>query len=222
MARRSKSGKTNKFWKNVGRNITGGTAAMVLARKAIKGFWKLKKLINVEVKNFDVAVTSLSVPSAGTIVQFTGIAEGDEYNQRTGRSIKASSFLLKCDLAINASATSSAFRQLIFIDTMTNGAAPAVTDVLSAASYLAEMNINGVQPHRFRILSDKTFTLSNQGTQSRTFSKYHKLRHHINWYGTGGGTTNMGPGQVFVLWIGSEATNTPTLNYSARFRYVDN
>lgn len=221
---RRKFGRKRKgFWGRVRGHLGGATSAMGMAGTALKGFWQLKKLINAEFKNFDVPAAGFgAVTTGGTIQSLSQIAEGDDFGQRTGRSILGKSIYVMGTLSMNASAFNSCLRFILFYDTQYNGAMPVVTDVLASANWLSPLNINTISSQRFKIIWDKMFDMQQNGRQGYTFKKYFKLNHHLKYNATTGTAASGLSGQVLVLLIGSEVTNTPSINYSSRLRYVDN
>lgn len=189
-----------------------------LASKAYKTAMYLKGLINVEKKFFDTNNTATDVINTGVIEQLTNIAEGSDYNNRTGRSVKATSNWIQLEFRQHASATQTHLRYLIVIDKENQGTTPAVTDVLKSANVYSPMNIDNGS--RFKVLLDKRFSFDSAGTTICQRKHFKKLFHHIKWKGTNG--TDEGEGQLYIVLVSNEATNKPGFSYTNRVRFIDN
>lgn len=194
-------------------------------RKAIKSsgqnIWKelmaLKKLINVEKKFIDTGVIAVNPSNTGTNTILTNIAQGADYNQRNGNSIKLSSTYLKLIFANNPTSAATFLRVMMFIDNDNIGSAPAVTDVLEAASVVSPLNhTNG---KRFKILSDKTLCASLQGPDIVKYNQYKMLSNHVKYSNA---TTGSREGQLYILLISDQSVNTPSVSYFVRSRFIDN
>lgn len=209
-----------KFKRSGGRRKKYGGRS--IARKALNMARRVKSMVNVEYKLKDVTA-STTTSSAGAVVHLSPIAPGTDANERDGISVKATKLFVRGDISMNASAATSAMRIILFIDKQFNGALPTVAQILATASVVSPLNITTTSADRFKILSDKVFTLSNNGTQSRIVKMYKRLSNHIR-FDTSGTSPPTGclDGQICMLHISNEATNVPSFVYYSRLRYVDN
>ena len=89
---------------------------------------------------------------------------GSDYTNRIGRKTNCKSVYIRGKLEITkaasveiASVGCTLNRLIILLDNQPNGAAPAVTDLLSSASPSSQLNPNNRD--RFRILKDKVYAL---------------------------------------------------------------
>ena len=71
---------------------------------------------------------------------------------------------------------------------------------------------------RYRKLFDRTHTLSIDGDQVIYQQFYKKLNHPVKYLDNQG--TNVSKGQLYLLFVSTESTNTPTISYMARGRIV--
>ena len=97
-----------------------------------------------ELKAVDTNPTLTAIANNGSLQLINGIATGTDYTDRTGRKIILKSLLGR--IFIYPSITLSSENGtttgcLIVYDCQANGAAPAVTDILSVATYDAPMNL---------------------------------------------------------------------------------
>lgn len=197
-----------------------------MVSKLAKSVSNIKSVLNVEYKHFD-KTTILSPDTAGLVYHLTNIPEGDDYNQRNGRSIKSQSLYIRGEVAINTTiATNNSFpyyyRLIFLIDNECKGVAPTVADVLQAVDWNSPLNIdNGKQ---FTILYDEVHNLDPSNQRSHAMKFYKKIGHHIRYQGVGSSITDSRQGQLFVLALSNEPNPSylPTFNFYSRIRYIDN
>jgi len=105
----------------------------------------------------DAVTPAVAVAATGTLLQ---VVQGDQTYQRNGRkiTIRKISCRLKVLLAgdISAATTRDIYRLILVLDTQCNGAAPAVTDVISyPGQTLSTESFNNLEnSERFRVLFD--------------------------------------------------------------------
>lgn len=192
-----------------------------IARTALSTALAVKKLLNVEVKFNDTSGTSIP-NNTGGIATISAMTKGTNYNQREGNSIKNMSIQWRGTASINASATETFVRLMIFRDNECQGAYPAVTDVLQSASVVSPLNhLNG---KRFKILSDKVYSLSINGRENLSFKHFIKIdKSHCKYNDANAGdVTDQREGALMYLIISNEATNKPSCQLYFRQRFVDN
>lgn len=197
----------------------GGLASTAwrLAKKAARGV--VKYYLNPEYKFSDYASTG-PISNAGTVFSnINFLPLGDTAESRNGNSIKVTSHLLRFNIIRNTAATATTFRFIIFTDVSSNGAVPAVVDVLDNSSALSPLNsTNGA---RFHILMDRTYTLS--ADKPIVASQYfRKMNHHIKFIDNTASNSSLGQGPIYMLAISNETTNTPTFALQSRIRFLDN
>lgn len=189
-----------------------------MAYSAFQGVKYLKGLVNAELHSADFTNTGVSIPNTGSIVEFTTIAQGDNYNNRQGNSILAKYLFGRLEFVKHGSSNYTFIRVIYFVDTQQiSDTSPAVTDVLASASTISPLN--QFQKGRFSILKDMTVRLdTNVITHTEKVSL--KLPFHIKYNGTSGG--DLQKNGVYMLVIGSEPTNTPLYSYNMRISFYDN
>lgn len=198
--------------------------AYSLAKAAYKGYKYVKNLVNVEYKfsDTDHNTSSLTPNSSGSLVNLTKIATGDDMKDREGRSIKLVSCLMRYTLTIHGSATHTSLRVMLIIDRDYLAALPSVTDVLSVANVRSPLNIFTTAGSRFKVLTDKVFTLDQNNRGAVNFKIFKKIHTHVK-YGATTAADNAGlRGQLLLLTISNESTNTPTMAGYTRVRWIDN
>lgn len=193
--------------------------AMQLASAAWRGVRYIKGLVNSE--SYRVITSGdVNPTSSGTIVHYTSVAQGDGATTRTGNSIFVRALMVNLNIKINPSVIGSTFCRIIaFIDTQQIGdTSPSVTDVLESANVNSSLALN--TSGRFKILRNWEFDLNAVNKPSRVIKKYFNLRHHVRYNGTNG--SDIQKGGIYILYLSTEATNTPTIGSNNFIRYHDN
>lgn len=193
------------------------------AYKAYKMAMWLKRLVNVEIKKLDGDIYSgASVTNTGSVTQLTAVAQGDTDLTRNGNSIKPLSLLMKGEIQMSTSASNSVVRVMVFKDTQqVADTSPSVGDVLDGSFtnlYLAPLNNETVG--RFKVIYDKLFRLNIQGKSSAIINVYKKLYGHVRFNGSA--STDIQKGGIYLLVVGDEPTNIPSITLQTRICYSDN
>ena len=207
-----------RYNRNGWRNMRLGT----LARKAYSGMRMLKGIVNAEKKTFDTSANGVQ-GSSPTITCLNLLAQGDDYNSREGRSILAKTFQLQFRAIISSAATTPTFvRYVIFKDLGMDGSnAPSSGELVS--SIYAMRNSDPVYMKRYVVLCDQTIGNLSADSRENTYQeKFIRLNHHIKFAGTGTANTDQGEGSLWLLQVSNQATDTPTLIWTARLRFYDN
>lgn len=198
---------------------TGGYYG-VLARKALNE----KKVIDVDPANYAFDTT-------GSVTLLNGVATGTDFTDRIGRKIVLKSMYLRGILKpVDNNVGNTLCRLIIVYDMQTNGAAPAITDVLKSASPSAQLNMNNRD--RFKILVDRAYALggvSDATTQSfssgknvYSIKKYKKCNLETLYNGTTNAVGSIATGSIYMITIGDQvAGNGGQGNISSRIRFVD-
>jgi len=193
-----------------------------IASKAMSGVRKIRRLINVEKKYVDAANTDV-ISSTGNmfggypIVGF--ISQGDANTQRDGNSVLGQSIYIQHQFKQHTSATHTFVRVIVFVDKQ-QVADTAPTSTMVLASDDVESMYNYENKTRFEILSDKRWTFST-GSRAAVLTHYTiPYNRHVRWNGTS--ATDYQKGQVWMLLISTEATNTVTADTRVRFTFTDN
>lgn len=189
------------------------------------------KYLNTEYKFLDTSGSHTPDSSAtGTVTALSLMAQGDGESTRDGRQIKATRLTLKWNVNINAVATDTTTRILVFIDRDYDGDAASNVPVWSGTDK-AVMESTNVQSFRnlstvgrYKILMDKSYRLvvGNEYERTKQYQKTWNLNNHIHFTGATANSTDAGRGWICIMTYSSEATNTPTVTFNARLRYLDN
>lgn len=194
-------------------NITTGV------RYAVKGVNLMKSLINSELKRFDTSFSALP-SSTASFNLLTATNQGDDVENRNGNSILAKYITWNYTLTMNASASATMVRFIVFVDGDNDQQTPTEAELL-ANSAIFTSAINPDYTSRFTILYDRIHSMSINGDRIITDKWYKPLNYHIK-YITGTGSTGFGKGNIWLYSKSNEATNTPTHTGYVRLAFYDN
>lgn len=184
-----------------------------------------------EKKVIDVDPGNLNVSTTGTVTLINGVATGTDFTDRIGRKIVMRSVYVRGLLRPEDTTVSDqCARVMLVYDMQSNGAAPAITDILKSASSLAQLNMNNRD--RFRVLMDKTFAMAGlQDTATQAFAgsptthvmkKYKRCNLEVLYNGTTNAIGSIATGALFLVTIGSVAAGSAsTFTVSTRVRFDD-
>ncbi len=199
---------------------------------------KLEKgITGKERKIIDFGLVATALTPAGLVTYLSGVAQGDTSVSREGLRINLLSMQLKfyfhSDFAQVNRQASHKGRLLIFVDTMNQGALPAVTDVLEAANCLAFKEHENMR--RFRTLYNKVFRVPHAGWEMNTldviipwegnkqinYYKKFKKPLKVEFTGVGNLVNDAGRNAIFALWLCADAQDTPIGQIQCRMRFTE-
>lgn len=164
---------------------------------------------------------SNAVISTGTIQPILNVAIGDDWFNRDGNAIKIKSLYIRLAMNVATSATANQIvRFILFVDKSSNGALPAVTDVLSAANVNAPLNY--LNKGRFYILRDRTYALAIASQDIIVDKIYKRFKPDLEatYIGTTAATASLGTNQLMVLMISDQVATGPTLAWYSRTKFL--
>jgi hypothetical protein len=172
----------------------------------------------IEMKSIAASETGTATTAAGTVKYFTQVLQDDTTNGRTGDQIVPHNITVRFT-SIDSTTASESVRFIVFQDKFCNGAAPAVTDVLSSGNYNATYNhINVILNKRFKILYDKQMDLSYNGAVLQHCQKVIPLKGKIGFVGTGDTSASAGPNTIWCIYIGTSTHINSDINYRLTYR----
>lgn len=191
---------------------------MSLGALALRKIWKLKGLINVEKKKFDIVNTGANILNSGSITHLTAIAQGDTDQNRNGNSVFVRSVNLKGTLNIHASAANSWLRMSLIMDTQQIAdTAPAFADIYESTD--VNSHLNNLTVGRFKVLASKTYALDAVNSNKILYLNV-PMRHHVRYNGTAG--TDQQKGALYLVFVSNEGTNGPLITHETRVSFHDN
>nr|WAE42749.1 MAG: capsid protein [Cressdnaviricota sp.] len=180
------------------------------------------QLSHGEFKYVDAGNGTASCDNTGAIVLLNGMAPGSGASQHIGKEIIMKSIEFKAQ-GQNNYATSGTARMLLVYDRQSNGATPAITDVLIAATVQALRNLDNRK--RFKILMDYKCSMTGNagGVFSANHTFYRRLRHPVEFNaGVAGTVADIISGAVFLITLGTQVNGSAiTFGETTRIRYTD-
>lgn len=147
------------------------------------------------------------------------IAQGLDYTNRVGDSIKMQNIYCGYRWQIGASATKTFVRTMLVRDLDGYGTPPTTTDILESADVLSPKKY--LNTDRFSVLYDEVETLTSVA-ETATVSRYFTPHEgHVKYLGTASATASNGKGSMYLLFLSSESTNTPRVDFSTRILFTD-
>lgn len=176
-------------------------------------------LRRAEHKNYINQQLATVVATAGAVINLSNtIIQGDNYNNRSGNTIR----LFHQKLLINVAAVinSSTNRFILVRDLENNGNTPVVTDILDAASFVAGYSsLETVQQRRFVILKDWVTNNNINGEQRTSLTYTNSQPAKVYYNGPTAIASANGKGALFLLAIGSGST--AVFDFSWHGHYTD-
>lgn len=197
------------------RVVKGASAAYSLAKAAYRGVQFVRGLVNAEYKNYDLSF-SPTTDTTGSVTPLTNVTQGVASTNREGNSCRAKSILCNYTVTKNGAASSTFIRLILF--KWNDDTNPTVTTVLDSANINAPMSI--ANSDKYKIMMDKRIDLDSAVRISYMQKYYRKLNWETKW--TAAGNTAYKEGHIWLLAISDQATNTPTVSFYTRFRFIDN
>lgn len=168
-------------------------------------------------------VTSTAFDTTGSLVPISRIAQGLNYTERVGNSIKLQHIEVRGRIYKNSSSSASVVRVLLVRDLDGYGTQPDVSTMMESVGTVAAplTQHDFLNRKRFSFLYDELLTLNNTGESSSTFEIQLPHEGHVLYLGTTAAASSDGKGSLYMLFISDESTNTPTYAFSARIIFTD-
>ncbi len=207
------------------RYVGAAAGTMALAHQV----FKLKRLINVEQKFFDVTSASTAIPDGvGTIVQLTNIPQGDTDETRDGAQVKLTSWSFKAIVTVNASeaVTGASVTVLLVEDKQTNQAiyttATLMANTGNVLGVVSSLNLDN--KFRFKVHKRWIFQVNTSSGPKRILKFYKKFNNKmfLRFDASTPAIADLTTKSLSLLVISNQATNEPIITFFNRLRYIDN
>ncbi len=190
-----------------------------MAKRTAYGLNEIRKLINIETKVLETS-NSGAIDNAGTISTLSSIAQGLDYTNRVGDSIKLQRIEIRLRATIG-SGTKSFLRVMLVRDLDGYGTKPAVTDILQSADVLSPKKY--LNQDRFAVLYDELEFLSSVSETGSLSVIDMPHGGHIKYLGTTAADASNGKGSIYLLWLSNEAAGANAVNvwFYSRLYFTD-
>lgn len=202
---------------------------------ALRGAKLASAVLNSEKHYFDKYIANLTLNTAGSVTPLSAVVQGDDKQNRSGRSILAKSIQMKLALYQGDDTYDRQLvRFIVFYDTEQNGVLPAVsaaTDVdngvLESLHILSPLNLQASS--RYRVLYDRTHAIGDitggVGQPSIEMQQfYKKIKFHIHYSNTTAADADLDKNNIYILQIADQSGSSAfsTANIYTRLRFYDN
>lgn len=193
-----------------------------LARRAIQGVRYIKSMINCEKQYYDLDV-STTCATGGSVNLLTGMAQGDDVNQRRGNSILGKTTYIQGVIyrdVLNTTPTNFV-RILVVRDLENTGTAPTVADFFQATGsgiYIQPINVDHTS--RYQVLMDRRYTLLSTINMGRQLKFFIRCNGHVKY--TGANATDVYKNNLYLIAVGDQGSMAPILSFHSRFAFYDN
>lgn len=190
---------------------------------------------NVELKFLDTSITNANIPTAMTATNLCVVPQGDGESERIGRKITIRALHIRGAIIMDNQTSGGAGQYVIWrvvVDTQTNGAAFAGTDLLEADNGFSFLNL--ANRGRFRVLKEGRMMLQCTGGApsgaafilsgvARTLECHVRLNLPIEYDNTGatGAVATQRSNSLWFITNADVGTNQVQLEGGARIRYSD-
>lgn len=203
---------------------------MNTAMKALTLARYVKSVINTEYKYHDTTGEDYAVSNAAYgVFPLNLIAEGDDNNQRNGRSVLAKHLSLRMTVNLAGALDHAVVRLVVLTYKSCQGAYPNTaeiyTDPTGAFAVNSFREISSANFSNYRLLWDKRISLDGDYKSEIKIDKYFKFNTHLKYIGAGDTIDNVGQNGLFFMLISDNAfsvTDFVNLNFNSRLRYIDN
>lgn len=178
----------------------------------------------VEHKRITATNAYADFATAGAVASpLQAIGQGDDINGRSGDTILVEQMMIRAVFKNNpGSYAGVVVRFMVVSDTLNQGTAPAVTDILASADVNSGYNQTARQQNRFKILHDfRTSLVGQTNTQVVTHDRFLSLNRKV-FYSAASGASSHGRNAIFVLFISDSASaNVVQYKWSHDTQYTD-
>jgi len=200
------------------RRLNPPSRGKLVTKTAVKQILQSRQELKV---NSSGTTAGVAFTTAGVVTPLDTVGQGDDINQRSGDTVQLKHLRLQISAYEPTANVSSTWRLIVFSDTMANGAAPAVTDVLDSASFASPYKGINAQRRRFKILHDKLHVLVGTQPNQEVFDIVDIPLNITRYYNdTTATSTNIGKNALFALVISSNGT-TSVYARNFQIRYTD-
>lgn len=209
-------------YQKAGAMVKTGLSVASTALKAYKIAKTVAALVNVEKKYLDAAgaIPNTIFTSTGAIYLLSPLAEGSDYNQRNGNSVKFASWKMR--LTVGIGTANGNIRIIIFRDNENRGATPLISELLETS--LVYSPLNHTTGKRFTVLRDIFCPLNTANVPNKSWDIYSKMNHHAKYAGAGGTTAECREGNIYIMFLSEypSGVSAPAAYYYSRLRFIDN
>ncbi len=199
-----------------------------LKKKVYKNARVIKQLSRaIEYKFFDSAQTADGMDTTGATVVLNAMLQGTTANTvsvRDGNKVQARRLTIRGLMRnINGTPTDTVVRIIIFRAKNQNNANQTIALLTEDGATNVNTMLRDVHKKRYQILADKTFSMDTAAHSIIPFYFTHKCNTVVTYNGNAGTFADIEDGAYYIGYFGISAAgaNAPTIDFSARFYFLD-
>jgi len=185
---------------------------------------KQLKLQEGEWKYIDTIQLATASVAAGSLTLLNGCTQGDGPSNREGTQIHIKSIQVRLRTEFNAAdASAGPVRFVLIQDKQPNGAAPTVANIYYTTTANAIDSLRNLDNRkRFKILADRTYVMSQNGTPGYSDDIFFKKPITVQYNsGNAGVVSDISTNSLYILVASDQAVNGPFVAFYARVRFTD-
>lgn len=159
--------------------------------------------------------------TAGAVLSLPLMSQGTSSTTRLGNQIVITDLRWTGSVTATPATAGDIVRVIVLWDKQSDGAAPAVTDVLESASYAAPYNLDKVGS-RFSIVFDGHVNLMNSATTLTSDTRWihgsKKFEKVVYYTGNAGTVADILRNNLCVIFISQTANSSSNVNFQICFR----
>lgn len=175
-----------------------------------------------EHKAYNYSASGVTFSNTGTVSNISeNIIQGDGVGQRSGNKVLITRLRVKVGGQCQGAGPDSC-RYILAADMNALANYPVWTDLMDSTNIVSQYTVNyGTTGHRFKVLWDKTFTISPTGNYIYHHEFQIKRRHAVQYYASGVGASAAAPGALYMFTIDSNGTNPTVHSWTVQLYYTD-
>lgn len=176
----------------------------------------------VEIKYYENSLTPTSVAGTGSLALVSSIDGGFGESERLGNKIYMRHLFARTSFTINAAATQTFVRLIWILTARLGNNTPVIGQIFQSTtatdSYLSPLNHDNSDA--FTILADIMVQLSINGPMCVVRKTFRRINQNAKYISTTG-SSGFDQGNIWLVAMSNEATNTPTIRSYNRIGYTD-
>jgi len=210
-------------------DVSAESISLQQAADFVGAVWKYGSYVlgalNAEMKEYYSLIANAVITNSNAY-QLLSIAQGSDYNNRIGDSVKLDNMRIEYTLNVNATAGQNLTRIVVLRDFMNTGAVPTLAsifqDVSSQAALIVSPYLHSLGD-RYEVLYDAVHVQVTAADSAIVHKRVGLgINDHVLWSGTSSAIGDTYQGHPFLFAITDQGVNGPKLVVNATSYFVDN
>jgi len=220
----------NRF-RSINRRTTKGPRTTGTLRAQVKSLQSIVKNLAPELKYVDVSVTPSNIPTTGTVVHVSAIAQGDTQSTRTGNTVNVTSVSVRGSFSGATDVSVVSYMRILLVvdkEQQADTAPTAAAVVLNANPVENLPNLDNLE--RFRVLyATHVYDMRRMqlDTDATTTAPTQSAFVDFTWKGNlkvsynGNASTDMEKNNIYLVFLSDVAAATTDFSGTTRIGFTD-